>query len=98
MAGSRPRRRRCRRGGPARPSPVDDYKWELYDIDQDFSQANDLAAKEPKKLRELQDLFWIEAARHNVLPLDDSKLERMNVEQSPQPDAGPRVVHLLSRA
>jgi arylsulfatase A-like enzyme len=63
--------------------PVDDYKWELYDITKDFSQANNLAAKEPQKLREMQELFWIEAARNNVLPLDNSKLERMNVDNRP---------------
>jgi len=63
--------------------PVDDYKWELYDITKDFSQANNLAATEPRKLREMQELFWIEAARHNVLPLDNSKLERMNVDNRP---------------
>jgi arylsulfatase len=43
--------------------------WELYHIDQDFSQAHDLAAQEPEKLRELQDLFWTLAARYDVLPL-----------------------------
>jgi len=52
-------------------------------VSNDFSQANDLAAKEPKKLRELQELFWIEAAKYNVLPLDNSKLERMNVDNRP---------------
>ncbi len=62
---------------------VDDYKWELYDVTKDFSEANDLAAKEPKKLRELQELFWIEAAKNNVLPLDNSKIERMNVDNRP---------------
>jgi arylsulfatase A-like enzyme len=49
---------------------VDDYKWELYDTTKDVREANDLAAKEPKKLRDLQELFWIEAAKNNVLPLD----------------------------
>jgi arylsulfatase A-like enzyme len=63
--------------------PVDDYKWELYNITTDFSQSEDLAAKEPKKLRELQEQFWIEAAKYNVLPLDNSKIERMNVENRP---------------
>ncbi len=52
---------------------VNDYKWELYNVADDFSEANDLAAKEPKKLRELQDLFWAEAGKYNVLPLDNSK-------------------------
>jgi hypothetical protein len=62
---------------------VDDYKWELYDVTKDFSEANNLAAKDPKKLRELQELFWIEAAKYNVLPLDNSKVERMNVDNRP---------------
>src|SRR5262249_20280636 len=48
----------------------DRAKWELYDINQDFSQATDLAKSNPEKLRQLQDLWWAEAARHNVLPLD----------------------------
>jgi arylsulfatase A-like enzyme len=48
----------------------DKAPWELYNIEQDFSQANDLAAENPQKLRELQDLWWIEAAKYNVLPLD----------------------------
>jgi arylsulfatase A-like enzyme len=69
--------------GSGKTIPIDDYKWELYDITRDFSQANNLAAKEPQKLREMQELFWIEAARHNVLPLDNSKLERMNVDNRP---------------
>ncbi len=41
----------------------------LYDIDSDFSQANDLAAENPEKLRRLRDLWWSEAAKYNVLPL-----------------------------
>jgi arylsulfatase A-like enzyme len=69
--------------GSGKTIPIDDYKWELYDITKDFSQANNLAAMEPQKLREMQELFWIEAARHNVLPLDNSKLERMNVDNRP---------------
>jgi arylsulfatase A-like enzyme len=60
------------------PPAIDDYKWELYNVDQDFSEANDLAAKEPKKLRQLQDLFWAEAGKYNVLPLDNSKIERFD--------------------
>ena len=62
---------------------VDDFKWELYDVTKDFSEANDLAAKEPKRLKELQELFWIEAAKYNVLPLDNSKIERMDVANRP---------------
>jgi arylsulfatase A-like enzyme len=57
--------------------PVEDYKWELYNIAEDFSQANDLAAKEPAKLKEMQELFLTEAAKYQVLPLDNSVLPRL---------------------
>jgi hypothetical protein len=56
---------------------------ELYNVTKDFSEANDLAAQEPKKLHELQELFWIEAAKNDVLPLDNSKIERMSVDNRP---------------
>jgi arylsulfatase A-like enzyme len=67
----------------AKPLPIDDYKWELYDTKNDFSEANDVAAKEPKRLRDLQDLFWVEAAKYSVLPLDNSKVERLDVTNRP---------------
>jgi arylsulfatase len=57
------------------PSP-DDFKWELYHITDDFSQANDLAAKMPDKLKELQTAFDVEAKKYNVYPLDSSFAER----------------------
>jgi arylsulfatase len=57
--------------------------WELYNIEQDFSQAVDLADQHPEKLRELQDLFMAEAARYNVLPLDDRFSERLDVTLRP---------------
>jgi arylsulfatase len=69
--------------GSGKTIDVLDYKWELYDVTKDFSEANDLAAQQPKRLHELQDLFWVEAAKYNVLPLDNSKLERMNVDNRP---------------
>jgi hypothetical protein len=69
--------------GLAKLVDVDEYKWELYNVKDDFSQAANLADKEPAKLRELQDLFWIEAAKHNVLPLDNSKVERLDVSIRP---------------
>jgi len=56
-------------GSEANP---DDFKWELYNINEDFSQANDLAAKFPDKLKELQTVFDIEAKKFNVYPLDSS--------------------------
>jgi len=51
--------------------PYSDDEWELYHLDQDFSECRDLAAENPEKLREMIDLWWIEASRHGVLPLDD---------------------------
>ncbi len=61
----------------------DEDTWELYNIDEDFSQANDLVAKEPKKLRDLQDRFMAEAAKYNVLPLDDRFAERADPSLKP---------------
>jgi arylsulfatase A-like enzyme len=65
-----------------------DDKWELYNIADDFSEANDLAAKNPDKLRELQDMFWAEAAKYNVLPLDDRFVERADPSLRPSLIAG----------
>lgn len=61
----------------------DSDKWELYNIEEDFSEFKDLAAKEPVKLRELQDLFVAEAAKYNVLPMDDRFAERADVNTKP---------------
>jgi hypothetical protein len=59
--------------------------WELYKLDDDFSQANDLAAQFPEKLRQLQDLWWVEASKYNVLPLDWRGTIRMNAEAMGRP-------------
>lgn len=59
--------------------------WELYKIDEDFSQAKDIAADHPEKLRELQDLWWVEASKYNVLPLDWRGTIRMNAEAMGRP-------------
>ncbi len=56
----------------------DDYtnaEWELYDLDADFSEARNLAASHPDKLEELEQLWWVEAGRYDVLPLDDRSVE-----------------------
>ena len=59
------------------PMPdVNAYKWELYNLDKDYSQANDLAAQMPDKLKELQALFLSEAKENNVFPLDNSQFQR----------------------
>jgi arylsulfatase len=52
------------------------YKWELYDVARDWTEADDLAKANPEKLKELQGLFAAEAAKYHVLPLDNSKLSR----------------------
>ena len=52
----------------------DDYsneEWELYHLDQDFSESDNLAASEPNRLQEMIERWWVEAGRHGVLPLDD---------------------------
>jgi arylsulfatase len=71
---------------PVRPEwDPDKAVWELYKIDEDFSQANDLAAKFPQKLRQLQDLWWVEASKYSVLPLDWRGSERFNSELMGRP-------------
>ena len=64
--------------------PIDDDVWELYGPD-DWTQANDLAAEQPEQLKRLQRLFLIEAAKYNVLPLDDRRVERFNPDLAGRP-------------
>ena len=64
----------------------DKQKWELYHVTEDFSQANDFASENPQKLRELQDVWWAEASKYNVLPLDWRAVERLNAEAMGRPD------------
>ena len=63
----------------------DDDVWELYDGSSDWTQANDLAAQMPDKLRELQRLWLIEATKYNALPLDDRMAERVNPDIAGRP-------------
>jgi arylsulfatase A-like enzyme len=65
------------------PEPKD-YKWELYNLAEDYSQANDLAAKMPGKLKEMQKLFAQEAAKYQVLPLNNDTFARA---LAPRPSA-----------
>ena len=67
-----------------RGADYDDEQWELYHLDRDFSESRDLAAAEPRRLRQLVDLWWAEAGRAGVLPLDDRGLERYLVPK-PRP-------------
>jgi arylsulfatase len=63
---------------------VNGYKWELYDVGKDFSEADDLAAKMPDKLHAMQQLFTTEAAQHGVFPLDNTVVQRLF---APRPSA-----------
>ena len=57
--------------------PFEDDVWELYHVAEDFSECTDLATQHPEKLRELIDLWWAEAEKYNVLPLDSRMQARM---------------------
>ena len=61
-------------------------EWQLFNTAEDFSCAVDLAAKEPAKLKELQELFLAEAIKHNALPLDDRTFMRFNATIAGRPD------------
>jgi arylsulfatase len=54
------------------------YKWELYNVQEDPTQSNDLAATMPEKVKQMQALFYLEAKKYNVLPLDNTTLARWN--------------------
>ena len=66
--------------------PLTSDVWELYNVNEDFSLANNLAARHPDKVRQMQDLFMIEAAKYNVLPIDDRTIERTNPQLAGRPD------------
>jgi arylsulfatase len=66
--------------------PLQDDTWELYDTTKDFSLVNDLAAADPAKLKEMQDLFIKEAIKYQVLPIDDRVFERINAASAGRPD------------
>jgi arylsulfatase len=66
--------------------PLNQDIWELYDTRADFSLANDLAAREPARLKQMQALFLEEAVKYNVLPLDDRSFERLNPALAGRPD------------
>jgi arylsulfatase len=69
-------------------APWDKDVWELYDVEHDFSEANNVAASEPQRLKQLQDLFWKEADKYQVLPLDDRFIERADPSLRPSLIAG----------
>jgi len=69
------------------PDVITGYNWELYNVGDlqsgDPTESNDLAASRPDKVKQMQELFYAEAAKHNVLPLDNSTLTRWN---APRPN------------
>ena len=65
------------------PDVITGYAWELYDVQADPTQSNDLAAQMPEKLEQMKSIFYLEAAKHDVLPLDNSSLARWN---APRPN------------
>jgi len=72
------------------PDVISGYKWELYNAKEDPTQFDDLAARMPDKLKQMQDLFYAEAAKHDVLPLDNTTLARWNAPK-PNLTAGRKV-------
>ena len=63
------------------PDVISGYNWELYNVMDDPTQSKDLAAAMPDKVKQMQALFYSEAAKYNVLPLDNSTLSRWNTER-----------------
>jgi len=72
------------------PDVITGYNWELYNVAEDPTEFNDLAPKMPDKLKEMQDLFYAEAKKHDVLPMDNSTLTRWNAPR-PSLTAGRKV-------
>ena len=71
---------------PKARATFENDKWELYDVEKDFSCAHDLAAIYPDKLEKLKGVFLEEAVKYNVLPLDDRAWERFNAALAGRPD------------
>jgi arylsulfatase len=66
--------------------PLDSDVWELYNVQEDFSLANNLAGQQPGKVNQMKDLFMTEAAKYHVLPIDDRTIDRMNPATAGRPD------------
>jgi len=69
--------------------PANNVTWELYDLTKDWTQLEDVAAKYPEKLRDLQELFWVEAQKYQILPLDSTVATRP-IQPRPSLTAGRR--------
>ena len=64
-------------------SPFDDDRWELFHLDEDFSELRDLADEEPEQLAALVERWWAAAREYGVLPLDDRMVERLTAVGPP---------------
>ena len=78
------------------PDVITGYKWELYNVQEDPTEFNDLAEKMPDKVKEMQSLFYSEAKKYNVLPLDNSTLARWNTPR-PSSHDGSDGLHIFGR-
>ncbi len=63
--------------GPANPDPLNNQELELYNLNADFSQTQNLAAKHPERVREMKQMFIAEANKYQVLPMDASVAARI---------------------
>ncbi len=71
-------------GSPTTPAVLDELEteaWELYHVAEDPTESRNVAAEHPAKLRELTSLWWVEAGKYNVLPLDGDVRFRLVVER-----------------
>ena len=91
MANTAPKRLPWMGRGEATKDPFNEYEWQLYNLDEDYSQSKNVAKDNPDKLEELRKLFLDEATKNQVLPLDDRYLERLNPENRPQHNVGRNV-------
>lgn len=98
MANTAPKRLPWVSRGPTNKDPFEEYEWQLYNLDDDFTQSKNVAKDNPEKLEELRQLFLSEATKNQVLPLDDRYLERLSPENRPQHDAGRNVYTFFSGA
>ena len=78
------------------PDVITGYKWELYNVMEDPTQFNDLAAKMPEKLKQMQSIFYLEAKKYNVLPLNNTTLAALELAAS-GPDGGANGLHVFGR-
>jgi arylsulfatase len=66
--------------------PLSEDVWELYNVNEDFTEAHDLAASNPDKLKQLQKVFEEEAIKNHVFPIDDRRSERFDPAVAGRPD------------